>query len=51
MKWNKIDVNISNSAYCRVFKKATLKFIKIEANQLFNVNISEGLKFLTRIRL
>ena len=51
MDWNKIDVNIRNSASCDVFEKVTLKFIRPETNQVFNVDRSEGLKFLTRIRL
>ena len=51
MDWNKIDVNIRNSASCNVFEKVILKFIRPETNQVFNVDSSKGLKFLTRIRL
>ena len=51
MEWNKIDVNIRNSTPCNVFKRVILKFIRPEPNQVFNVDGSEGLKFLTRIRL
>ena len=51
MEWNKIDFNISNSASCDVFKGVILKFIRPELNQVFKVESSEGLKFLTRIRL
>ena len=51
LEWNKIDVNIHNSTSCNVFKKVILKFIRPEPNQVFNVDSSEGLKFLTRIRL
>ena len=50
MDWNKIDVNIRNSASCDVFEKVILKFIRSETNQVFNVDSSEGLKFLTRIK-
>ena len=51
MEWNKIDVNIRNSAPCNVLKRVVLKFIRSETNQVFNVDGSKGLKFLTRIRL
>ena len=51
MEWNKIDVNIPNSASCNVFKRLKPKLIRPEPNQVFNVDSSEGLKFLTRIRL
>ena len=52
MEWNKIDVNIRNSASCNVFKRVILKFIRPEPSQMFDVNSSSGgLKFLTRIRL
>ena len=47
MECNKTDVNIRNSASCNVF----IKFIRTEPNQVFNVDSSEGLKFLTRTRL
>ena len=51
MKWNRINVNIRNSDSCNVFKKVVLKFIVPEPDQVFNVDSSEGLKFLARIRL
>ena len=51
MEWNKIEVNIHKLAPCNVSKIVILKFIRSEPNQMFNVEVSEGLKFLTRIRL
>ena len=51
MEWNKLDLNICNSAFCNVFRRVTVKIIRPESNQVFNVDSSEGLKFLTRIRL
>ena len=51
MEWNKIDVSIRNSASCNVFKKVILKLIRPEPGQVFNVDSSEGLKFLTRVIL
>ena len=51
LEWNKIDVNIRHSASCNVFKKVILKFVRPELNQVFNVDSSEWLKFLTIIRL
>ena len=51
LEWNKLDVDIPNSVFCNVFKKVVLKFTRPEANQVFNVDSSEGLKFLTKIKL
>ena len=51
MEWNKLNVNILNSAYCNAFKKVILKLIRPEPNQVFTVDSSELLKFLTRMRL
>ena len=42
---------IRNSASCNDFKRVILKFTRPEPNQVFNVDNSEGLKFLTSIRL
>ena len=44
MEWNNLGVDIRNSAY--VFNKIILKLIRPEINQVFRVDISEGLKFL-----
>ena len=51
LEWNKLDVNIRNSASCNVLKRVILTFITAKSNHVFNVDSSEGLKFLTRIRL
>ena len=51
IEWNKNDVNIRNSAFCNVFMKVILKLIRPKPNQVFNIDSSEGLKLLTRIRL
>ena len=51
IEWNKTDVNIPNSPFCNVFKKVMLKLIRPKPNQVFNIDSSEGLKLLTRIRL
>ena len=51
MEWEKIDINIRNSALCNVFQKIILKFIRHEPNQVFNVVSSDWLKFVTRRRL
>ena len=42
MEWNKIDLNICNSASCNVFKRVILKFIRPEPNQVFHVDNSDG---------
>ena len=51
MEWHKIDVNIGNSTSGNVFERVIPKFIRPKPNEVFNVDNSEGLKFLTRIRL
>ena len=48
MEWNKIDVNIRNSASCNVFKRVILKFIRPEPSEVFHADINQGLKFLIR---
>ena len=47
MEW--INVNICHSASCNIFKKVILKIIRPNVDT--NVDSSEGLKLLTRIRL
>ena len=51
MAWNKIYVNIGHYSVCNVFKRVILKFIGPERNEVFNVDNSEWLKFLTGTRL
>ena len=51
IEWSKIDVNIRNLDSCNDFKNVVLKFIRPEPNQVLNFVSSEGLKFLTRVRL
>ena len=47
LEWNKLDVNIRNSASCNILKRVT----RPEPNQVFIADSSEAIKFLTRIRL
>ena len=49
MEYNKIDVNIRNSASSNVFKRVNV--FRPEPNQVFNVDSSEELKFLIWLRL
>ena len=42
---------IRNSTSCNFSKRVILKFIRPEPNQMFNVDSSERLKFLIKIRL
>ena len=51
MAWNKIYVNIGHHSVCNVFKRVILKFIRPERNEVFNVDNSEWIKFLTGTRL
>ena len=46
MEW--IKVNICHSASYNVFNKVILKIIRPEPNQVFNVDSTKELKFLTR---
>ena len=48
MEWDEIDYNIRNSVSS--FYESYSKFIRLESNEVFNVESSAGLKFLTRIR-
>ena len=41
MAWNKIYVNIGHHSVWNVFKRVILKFIRPEANEVFNVDNSE----------
>ena len=43
LEWDKLDVNIRNSASCNVFKRVILKLIRPEPDQVFNVDSSEKL--------
>ena len=50
-EWNSLDINIRNSSSSNVFKKVLLKFIRPEPNSIYNINDSNELKLLTRLRL
>ena len=50
-EWNKLDLEICNSASWEIFKKHLLNFIKSNSNNVFNINNPLGLKFLTRLRI
>ena len=50
-EWNKLDLNIRNSASLNAFKKKLLNFIRPCANSIFDIHNPLGIKFLTRLRL
>ena len=50
-EWNKLDLNIRNSASLNVFKKKLLYFIRPCANSIFDIHNPLGIKLLTRLRL
>ena len=50
-EWNKVDLNIRNSASLNAFKKKLLKFIRPCANSIFDIHNPLGIKLLTRLRL
>ena len=50
-EWNKLDLNIGNSASLNTFKKKLLNFIRPCANSIFDIHNPLGFKLLTRLRL
>ena len=50
-EWNKLDLNIRNSASLNTFKRKLLNFIQPWANSIFDIHYPVGIKFLTRLRL
>ena len=50
-EWNKLDVRIRNLPSVSSFKNAILKFLRPEANSVFNVADSKGVVFLNRLRV
>ena len=49
-EWNKLDLEIRNSASLEILKKKLLNFIRPNSNSVFNINNPLGLKLLTRFR-
>ena len=50
-EWNKLDLNIRNSASLNTFKKKLLNFIRPCANSIFDIHNPLGIKLLTRLGL
>ena len=50
-EWNKLDLNIRNSASLNTFKKQLLNFIRSCTNSIFDIDNPLGIKLLTRLRL
>ena len=50
-EWNKLDLEICNSASLEIFKKYLLNFIRLNSNCVFNINNPLGLRLLTRLRI
>ena len=50
-EWNKLGLEIHNSASLEIFKKHLLNFIRPNSNNVFNINNLLGLKFLTCLRI
>ena len=51
IEWNNLDPNLRNSDTYGTFKNAILKFIRPSPNSVFECHNSQGMKFLTRLRL
>ena len=50
-EWNKLDLNIRNSAGLNAFKKKLLNFIRPCAKSIFDIHKPLRIKLLTRLRL
>ena len=50
-EWNKLDLNIRNSASLNTFRKKLLNFIRPSANSAFNIHNPLGITLLTRLHL
>ena len=50
-EWNKLDLNIRNSASLNTFKKNLLNFIRPCANSILDIYNPLGIKLLTRLRI
>ena len=50
-EWNKLDVRIRNLPSVSSFKNAILKFMRPEANSVFNVTDNKDVVFLNRLRV
>ena len=50
-EWNKIDLEIPNSASLKIFKKHLLNFVRPNSNNLININSLLVSKPLTRLRI
>ena len=49
--WNKLDLEIRNSASLEIFKKHLLNFTRPNSTDAFNINNLLGLKLLTHLRI
>ena len=50
-EWNKLDLNIRNSASLNTFKKKLRNFTQPCANSIFDIHNPLGIRLLTRLRL
>ena len=50
-EWNKLDLEIRNSASLEIFKKHLLNFIRPNSSYVFNINNPLELKLLTHLRI
>ena len=48
---NNLDISISNSSLCHIFKNLILKFIRPEPYRFSSIQNFEGLKLFTKMRL
>ena len=51
IEWNKLDLDIRNAESYALFRKHLFSFIRLEANNIFNVHSAKGIKLLTRLRV
>ena len=51
VKWIQLDQDIRNAESYALFRKHLLSFIRPEANNIFNVYNTKGIKLLARLRV
>ena len=49
-EWSKLDLEIRNSTSLEISKRHLFNFIRPNSDNVFNINIPLGLKFLTRLK-
>ena len=51
IEWNKLNIDIRNSINLNIFKEKIIKFVRPESNSIFGIHNSQGIKYLSRLRV